>query len=579
MEHVENTVGRAHNRPHENRGTVTRYQGPTAAGFVILLVLVTLVGVASTEHGLALARGLPDWLAGLGLIGVIAMAAAAWIVSAQWPAVAVGLAVAALGLLVPVWATWDWLPPWVQPALLAAAPLGLAGVAQTGLRWRRGDRRSGHLGIVYLLAGAGVIVQLVAYNPFAEPGCTLSCVRADPIAKDLLSTHSAVAITAVLMAAAGLIGIVTLVRRAHRVPTAIVRGVVAALALLASGWAVRWARWDEPLPDVMLVLPYPVSAVIIGSSVLAGSLAVRRTRAIADRLVARLGDPEVAVRDLGDGVRDVEFAVAGEGRWVDRAGRPVPVTRDEDSLLLLSDETGPVLRLLLAPNARRADLLEDVSPATRLALQNAQLAAVVRARLADVQASRRRIVAASDAERQRIERDLHDGAQQRLVSASLHLSLASRGLTADEIELSHAKNLIHDALEHLRQLAHGIFPGTLLTEGLRAALEELVRASDVPSTVEIPDIDVGEATATAAYAMVAAILANAQRAGATSARIAGSLHDQRLIVTTEVLGRHGLDRWDSADVADRIGAIGGQMTSEPGESRMLVRAELPCVSS
>ena len=492
---------------------------------------------------------------------------------------AVGLAVSAVGLLVPLWASWDWPPRQVQPAFLAAAPLALAGAAHIGLRWHREDGRSEQLGIVYLLVVAAVVVQLVAYDPFAEPGCALTCVHVDPTARGLISTQSAVAGTAVLMGAAGLIGIVALMRVANRLPTPIARGVASVMALLSAGWVVRWLRWDEPLPDVLLVLPYPVSAVVLGTSVLAGALAVRRTRNIADQLVARLSDPDVGVRDLGGGVRDVEFAVPGDGLWVDRAGRPVPPTRNADSLVVLSDDTGPTLRLLLAPGAQRTDLLELASPATVLGLQNARLAALVRARLRDVQASRRRIVATSDAERRRIERDLHDGAQQRLVSASLHLSLATKRSSGGEEQLSRAMGLIHDALEHLRQLAHGVFPGILLSEGLRVALEELVKDSEVPTTLEIADVDLEDATAMTAYAFVAAILSHAQQASAGTARIVASLRDQRLIVIAEVVGPTGLKRWDSTDVADRIGAVGGTMTTEAGGPRMLVTADLPCASS
>ena len=143
-----------------------------------------------------------------------------------------------------------------------------------------------------------------------------------------------------------------------------------------------------------------------------------------------------------------------------------------------------------------------------LALQNARLAAVGRARLAEVRASQRRIVDASDAERQRIERDLHDGAQQRLVGASFQLSLARSRLAAGGETLSRTEASVGEALERLRLLGHGIFPATLATEGLAAALEDLARAADLPTTLDVRELgpELERDVALAAYAVVATVL-------------------------------------------------------------------------
>jgi len=115
-----------------------------------------------------------------------------------------------------------------------------------------------------------------------------------------------------------------------------------------------------------------------------------------------------------------------------------------------------------------------------------------------VQASQRRVVAMSDAERRRIERDLHDGAQQRLVSVAFHLRVALRDVNpATAAQLTGTEARIHDALAHLRQLAHGMFPSVLADEGLEAALEELLVASDIPATLDVQIGDVGAAAAMA----------------------------------------------------------------------------------
>jgi signal transduction histidine kinase len=146
----------------------------------------------------------------------------------------------------------------------------------------------------------------------------------------------------------------------------------------------------------------------------------------------------------------VHFAVPGEARWVDVAGRDATDLPGQDKYVVLSDESGPVLRLLVARGTDQGDLLAALTPATRLALQNAQLSAVAKARLADVQASQRRVVATSDSERRRIERDLHDGAQQRLVSVAFHLKVALAGADpSTSVRLAAAESRVRDALGQL----------------------------------------------------------------------------------------------------------------------------------
>lgn len=125
------------------------------------------------------------------------------------------------------------------------------------------------------------------------------------------------------------------------------------------------------------------------------------------RLVETLSDPIGTVRDPRGTIGDVEFW-SGDGRWLDRTRRPVE-ERDDARRVVIRDASGPVVRLSVADGADHADVLSALTPGARLALRNEQLALVTRARVDEVQASRRRIVAASDAERQRIERDLHDG--------------------------------------------------------------------------------------------------------------------------------------------------------------------------
>jgi signal transduction histidine kinase len=296
-------------------------------------------------------------------------------------------------------------------------------------------------------------------------------------------------------------------------------------------------------------------------------------------LAARLSGPVAAL----SGVQGVHFAVPGEARWVDVAGRDATDLAGQDRYLVLSDESGPVLRLLIARGTDQGDLLAALTPATRLALQNAQLSAVAKARLADVQASQRRVVAMSDSERQRIERDLHDGAQQRLVSVAFHLKVALAGADAPTaVRLAAAEKQVRNALGQLRRLAHGIFPSVLADEGLAAALDDLVAASEVPTTLDVRTRDdVGMETAMAAYATVAAVINSVEHPGPnTRAVILVDRDGDTLTVSVEVEGAVGtVAVADFVNVADRVGALGGRFTTaETAAGAAVVTAVIPCGS-
>ena len=301
-----------------------------------------------------------------------------------------------------------------------------------------------------------------------------------------------------------------------------------------------------------------------------------RTRAAVNRL-ARL---ETALSDRT--IRSVHFAVPGDVRWVDQAGHDVHDAPGPGRYVVLSDKSGPMLRLLLARRADQEQALAGLNPAAWLALRNAQLAAVVKARLADVRASQRRVVAMSDAERRRIERDLHDGAQQRLVSVAFHLRVALRDVSpATTAQLTGTEARIHDALAHLRQLAHGMFPSVLAEEGLEAALEELLVASDIPATLDAQIGDVGAAAAMAAYATIATALGSVGHpSAATQARISAIQDRETLTVRVEVqAGRRAAGSAVFSEVADRVGALGGRFTlSGTPENGTAVTAVIPCAS-
>jgi signal transduction histidine kinase len=503
------------------------------------------------------------------------------------PRASTGLAVAVVASLLPLWAAWPWLPGPVRAGVLAAAPVAVAGLAQVALGWptqapaaARGAGRA-----VFGLAGAASLAHLVGYNPFADPGCLRTCRDVQPPLGGLLTTRAVVVIACLLTIVAAAVAIAAVVAGGPaRVPRSVAGAVVLALAVLAAAAAVRLAAWGDAAPtSLSRFASEPLAAAVVGAVVCGVGLRTARTRAAIDRLATQLSDPATALRRFGGAIRGVQFAMPDGGRWVDAAGQDVDDPPAPGGYLVLPDASASELRLLLARRADPGEVLAGLTPATRWALRNAQLAAVVRARLAEVQASQRRIVAASDAERRRIERDLHDGAQQRLVSVAFHLRVALAGAdSATAARLTWAEAGVRQALTHLRRLAHGIFPSVLANEGLEAALDELVAAGDVPATLTVRVDDVTQAPAMAAYATVVAALAAVQRpSAATRAQISVVQDGDTMTVRVEVTGDEGtVVAPDCVDAADRVGALGGHLTlaGPAQDGTMRVTAVLPCGS-
>src|SRR5689334_14608585 len=150
----------------------------------------------------------------------------------------------------------------------------------------------------------------------------------------------------------------------------------------------------------------------------------------------------------------------------------------------------PVAALIQDPALGENDeLVRAVCAAAGLTLENARLQAELRARLAELQASRARLVEATETERRRIERDLHDGTQQRLVSIAMTLGLAESKLAADrptvEPVLREARDALTLALSELRELTQGIRPAILVERGLAAALDDLARRGALPVRLDV----------------------------------------------------------------------------------------------
>ena len=545
------------------------------------VVLLTVAGSLPDSQVSSLGRDLPVWLIALGMLAGLAMVTASWVVNSERPSASVGLAVATVGLLVPIWAGWTSLPEVAQALVLAVAPIAVAGVSQVGLRWSHIGTSSVPLRAVYALAVAAVVVHAVGYDPLTDPGCARTCADVQPWAAAFLSSRMAYAVATALTVGAGVVAVIALVGdggardRSGVVARAAVIGVIA----LAVPWIAHTADWADQPSVAATVVPSVIAGFSIAIASLVAAAATRRMRLEVRGLVERLSGMSLAGSDGVGQILGVEFAVPESGRWVDSSGVEVGPPDVAARAVVVSDPAGPALRFVVPRGADPDAVLATLAPAMLLALQNARLAAISRARLGEVRASQRRIVDASDAERQRIERDLHDGAQQRLVSASFQISLARNRLVDGGEALSRVESHLREALAGLRRLGHGIFPATLATEGLAAALEDLARVSDVPATLDVGDLgaDVERNVALAAYAVVATVLAHAARApGSASAEVRAATRDGTMELRVQLMGGGELAQDDLVDVADRVGAVGGRLVVEAIDGGVAITAVMPC---
>ncbi len=315
--------------------------------------------------------------------------------------------------------------------------------------------------------------------------------------------------------------------------------------------------------------------------------------AVADLVVELERTPPGSVRAalaraLGDPSLELGLWLPERAAYVDGKGRPLPLPAPGSAraVTVLGPADAPVAALVHDPALlERPALLTAAGAAARLALENERLQAELRLQLAEVRASRARIVEAGDEERRRLERDLHDGAQQRLLSLGLALQLTRSelgpGANGAASLLAEAEAELTAALEELRELARGIHPAVLTEQGLAPALRTLAARSPLPVDVRhLPERRLPAPVEAAAYFVVSEALANvAKHAHASAASVSIVSRGDVLLVEVEDDGVGGAEpRVGSglAGLADRVHALDGGLTiaSEPGHGTCL-RAELP----
>ena len=564
---------------------------------------VLLMGVAAalvlTAHDFQPHGGAPDGLGRIALDGIwIATGLVAW---QRRPGNRVGLLMVAAGLAdLSGQLYWNASLPYVFFTALESLQIPifvhLFLAFPSGRLTTRVERRL--VGFVYcawlVLLPLSQLFRDTRTEPDNCPRCPtnpLLVVDSDAVA-GVLQTAVDALVFGVLA-----VTVVLLVRKVRRASPATRRAVnpvlltsaIAVLSILAGGIvdATRGDMEDTILGDVA-----GLAFAAIPVAFLVGLLRTRLQRAGVAGLVVELGavsrphDVRDAIaRALSDPSVELAFWLPEEQRYVDSDGSPLePAAREGRAVTVLEHDGRRVaalvhdLVLLDEP-----ELLEAVGAAASLALENARLQAELSAQLAEVRASRARIVEAGDAERRRLERDLHDGAQQRLLGIRLALQLARGRIDdkqgVDEL-LAEADTEVVGALDELRTLARGIHPPILTDEGLGPALAALARRASVPVRLDVTPERLPERVEATAYFVASEALANvAKHAHASHASLAIGRANGSVSVEVSDDGVGGADVGGAGlrGLRDRVEALDGSLSVETAHGvGTRVRAVIPC---
>ena len=576
--------------------------GQVRLGRAPRLVLL-LIGVVLGGWSLAVARAAPAYsLAGGSLTAALAGLVAGWSLVgaglAAWarrPASRFGPLLLASGL---VWFLAGWDNPGVGVTLAFATGLVLHAacpplVGHAALVYPDGRLRSRLERVVVAVAYGGAVLALgilpaLLFDP-AVTGCG-QCPANLLGAVDNVEAFRALNRAGVWFGLAWTLLLVALVGWRLLRSTAARRRVTAPVLIPTAAYLTLVARdfqhaldrgfLSNDTVDRRLWLGQAVTLVALAAGVSWEWVRGRRTRSALARLVVELaaspptgGLGAILADTLDDPSLQLLYPLP-DGRRIDARGRPAqprqeqtvtPLARGGRTVALLAHRPG----LLDGPG-----LVVEIAATARLALENERLQAQVRAQLEDLRASRIRIVEQGDAERRRLERNLHDGAQQRLVSLALSLRLARLGCEteADAAALEQVEAEVRQGLAELRGLAHGLYPAALTEEGLGAALEALAEQASSPLALgPLPQERFDPNVEAAAYFVVAEILKRSRPGRATVDAARG---DGRLVlkVVTDQQPPQEL-----TDLEDRVGALDGRLLVEHGLSGgTRIRAELPC---
>jgi signal transduction histidine kinase len=433
--------------------------------------------------------------------------------------------------------------------------------------------------------------RLVAFGYVAVVGFGALTLLPPSPAKDVLVAVGRFATAGVALTAIG----VLFARKRRAMRRSLVWACFAlTLVTLAAGvvWRHVQLQTSEPIKLIAFAL-IGVAPVLF----LVGFLRARLARSdVADVFVELRADPQSAdlrdalARALHDPSLELVYWLPEFGTYADSDGSEVNLASLEPGRAVTPiDRGGSRVAALIHDHvlAEEPELLQAATAAAALSIENGRLHAELRARLQELRGSRARIVAAGQKERQRLERDLHDGAQQRLIALSLELSLLEADLRDDadaSSRLDQARQEIATSLEELREIARGIHPAVVSGHGLEIALEQLVARAVVPVRLTVRvDGRLSEPLEVAAFYLVSESLANvAKHSNATCASVEVARADGHVVVEVSDDGVGGADTEGGTGLrglADRVEALEGQLRIwSPHGGGTRLRAEIPCAS-
>ena len=466
----------------------------------------------------------------------------------------------------------------------------------TGRLEGRVERRL--VGVFY----ASAVVLSVAPVLFKR---SCGCTTPHPRNVFLVAEAPAIATALEVVAAIGLIvaaiGIAVLLVRRWRASSGAQRRIIAPVlwtgAALVAALSLLVLLQLTSAPKAAQNVMTAVSALTIAAvpfAFLAGLLRMRYTRAdIVGDLVRRLQSTGSSIREaiataLGDPSLQLVYWRARTGAYVTADGQPARLPADGGgrAFVEIAREGEPVAAMIFdATLADEPELISAVSSAGALALDNERLQAELRARITELEDSRARVLDAELSERRRIERDLHDGAQQRFVSLSMTLALLDRGLAGAAGErrlLASAREQLDLGLGELRELARGIHPALLTERGLAPAIEALAARAPLDVRVlEVPRERLPAQVETAAYFIVSESLTNAAKhASAAAATVRIGRANGTAVVEVSDDGVGGADPTRGSGLrglVDRLAALDGALEVEsPAGGGTRVQARIPC---
>ena len=382
----------------------------------------------------------------------------------------------------------------------------------------------------------------------------------------------------------------------RRAQAPVVWSGVVLLTLLAASLTSEAAGGPDAVDGVAYALaqlafaitPYAFLLGLIRSRMIRGGAVTELLQRMSDTRTTG-GLRALLAGALGDRSLRVLYWLDEKEAWVDALGRPasLPDPADPARAWTSIDHEGKRVGAIVHDRVLCDDpeLVASVATAAGLAIENERLEAQLRARVEELRASRARIVEAGTAERRRLERNLHDGAQQRLVALSLSMRVAQGKLHTDPDTaaklLAGAQEELQLALAELRELARGIHPAVLSDRGLKAALEALAGRSPVPVDLAgLPAERLPPAVEAAAYFVVAEALTNVVKyANASQARISVERANGHAVVEVSDDGIGGADPTRGSGLrglADRVAALDGNLSlRSPEGAGTLLRAEIP----